>query len=78
MCTPSVQVVALAMGDAGSSLIQKDVDGVDLSPVFDNTATSIRNYSFSQYSRCPGDRNWPQKYNDSNAKFDWCKCSISV
>ena len=41
------------MGDAGSSLIQKDVDGVDLSPVFDNIATSIRNYSFSQYSRCP-------------------------
>jgi hypothetical protein len=64
-------VVSLAIGDSGTSLIQKDVDGVDLSAVFEDVTVSIRNYSFSQYSRCPGDRLWPKKYNDSNAKYDW-------
>jgi hypothetical protein len=48
-------LVSLAMGDAGAALIQKDVDGMDLSGVFDDTTVMIRNYSFSQYSRCPGE-----------------------
>ena len=38
--------------------IEADVDGVDLSSVLDDPSLNVRNYSFSQYSRCPGDRDW--------------------
>jgi len=42
-----------------ASDIEDDVDGIDLSPVVRRDATLLaRNYSFSQYSRCPGDRDW--------------------
>jgi arylsulfatase A-like enzyme len=41
-----------------SSEIEDNVDGVDLSPVLDDPTLNVRNYSFSQYSRCPGDRDW--------------------
>ena len=67
-------IVALAGLDAGE--IQTDVDGTDLSAVFDDTSATVRNYSFSQYSRCPGDRQFPKKYDPTqfpDAKYDWCK-----
>ena len=56
--------------------LRGDVDGTDLSAVFDDTSATVRNYSFSQYSRCPGDRQFPKKYDPTqfpDAKYDWCK-----
>ena len=50
----------VSLAGLNSTAIESDVDGVDLSPVFDDTALSIRNFSFSQYSRCPGARQWPK------------------
>jgi arylsulfatase A-like enzyme len=51
-------LVSLAGLDAND--VDEDVDGIDLSAVFNDVTASVRNYSFSQYSRCPGARNWPK------------------
>lgn len=41
--------------------IESDVDGMDLSPVFDDPTAYLKQMAFAQYSRCPGDRYWPKR-----------------
>jgi len=41
-----------------SAAIQKDVDGTDLSPLFDAPTKPLKAAAYSQYSRCPGGRDF--------------------
>ena len=68
-----VDLYRTLVGLAGlkASDIQSDVDGVDLSPVFDDPSVELKQYAFSQYSRCPGGRNWPTPYDDPDAQYAW-------
>lgn len=40
--------------------LQDDVDGLDQSQVLINPAENLKDDAYSQYSRCPGNRDWPK------------------
>ena len=48
--------------------------------MFDDTSATVRNYSFSQYSRCPGDRQFPKKYDPTagGGTSAWAPYSANV
>ena len=43
-----------------SAAVQPDVDGTDLSPLFDQPDKALKSAAYSQYSRCPGMRDYPK------------------
>ena len=40
--------------------IESNVDGVDVSPLFDDPSSKLKTAAYSQYSRCPGLRDFPR------------------
>jgi hypothetical protein len=50
-------ISTLAGIDAGK--VEAGVDGDDLSAILQTPSDVLKNVSFSQYSRCPGNRYWP-------------------
>lgn len=40
----------------------EDVEGKDFSALFDAPATVLNEEAYAQYSRCPGERDWPSVY----------------
>lgn len=41
------------------SALQADVAGMDQSQAVRDPTSQLKDYAFAQYSRCPGNRNWP-------------------
>jgi len=54
---------------AGVAVPDAGVGGQDLSAVLDDPSVLAKNLTYSQYSRCPGDRYWPQRAQGHPAWF---------